>query len=57
VELLGRSNGMGFQLHSFFQLFDVASLLAYSFAFVAVIQLIEVLVLKPMDRQTQRWRR
>jgi NitT/TauT family transport system permease protein len=48
---------MGFQLHSFFQLFDVASLLAYSFAFVAVIQLIEVLVLKPMDRQTQRWRR
>lgn len=57
VELLGRSNGMGFQLHSFFQLFDVASLLAYSFAFVAVIQLIEVLVLKPMDRNTQRWRR
>ncbi len=57
VELLGRSNGMGYQLHLFFQLFDVASLLAYSFAFVAVIQLIELLLLKPMDRTTLRWRR
>lgn len=57
VELLGRSNGMGYQLHLFFQLFDVASLLAYSFAFIAVIQLIELVVLKPMDRKTQRWRR
>lgn len=57
VELLGRSNGMGYQLHLFFQLFDVASLLAYSFAFVAVIQLIEMLLLKPLDRASQRWRR
>lgn len=57
VELLGRSNGMGYQLHLFFQLFDVASLLAYSFAFVAVIQVIEVLLLKPLDRAAQRWRR
>ena len=57
VELLGRSNGMGYQLHIFFQLFDVASLLAYTFAFVAVIQLIELLLLKPLDRQSLRWRR
>jgi NitT/TauT family transport system permease protein len=57
VELLGRSNGMGYQLHLFFQLFDVASLLAYTIAFVAVIQLIEVLLLKPLDKKAQRWRR
>lgn len=57
VELLGRSNGMGYQLHLFFQLFDVASLLAYSFAFVAVIQLIELSLLKPLDRTSLRWRR
>jgi NitT/TauT family transport system permease protein len=57
VELLGRSNGMGYQLHLFFQLFDVASLLAYTVAFVAVIQLIEVLLLKPLDKKAQRWRR
>lgn len=57
VELLGRSNGMGYQLHIFFQLFDVASLLAYTIAFVAVIQLIEVLLLKPLDRKARSWRR
>jgi NitT/TauT family transport system permease protein len=57
VELLGRSNGMGYQLHLFFQLFDVASILAYTIAFVAIIQLIELIVLKPLDRKSQRWRR
>ncbi len=57
VELLGRSNGMGYQLHLFFQLFDVASILAYTIAFVGVIQLIELLVLKPLDKKALRWRR
>jgi len=57
VELLGRSDGMGYQLHIFFQLFDVASILAYTLAFVAIIQLIEILILKPLDRKARRWRR
>ena len=57
VELLGRSNGMGYQLHLFFQLFDVPSILAYTIAFVAVIQLIEVMILKPLDKKSLRWRR
>ena len=56
VELLGRSNGMGYQLHLFFQLFDVASILAYTIAFVAVIQMIELLILKPLDKKSMRWR-
>jgi NitT/TauT family transport system permease protein len=57
VELLGRSNGVGFQLYSFFQLFDVASLLAYTIAFVAIIQVLELMVLRPLDIKAQRWRR
>ncbi len=57
VELLGRSNGMGYQLHLFFQLFDVASILAYTLAFVAIIQSLEWLMLKPLDNKAQRWRR
>lgn len=57
VELLGRSNGMGYQLHLFFQMFDVASILAYTIAFVGVIQLIELIILKPLDRKALRWRR
>ena len=57
VEMLGRSDGMGYQLHLFFQLFDVASILAYTIAFVTLIQGIELLILKPLDKQAQRWRR
>jgi NitT/TauT family transport system permease protein len=57
VELLGRSNGMGYQLHLFFQMFNVAAIIAYTIAFVAVIQMIEALVLKPMDNRSKRWRR
>lgn len=57
VELLGRSDGMGYQLHLFFQMFDVAAILAYTIAFVAVIQLIEWLFLRPLDRLAWSWRR
>lgn len=57
VELLGRSNGVGYQLHLFFQLFDVASILAYTIAFVGVIQLIELIILKPLEKKALRWRR
>jgi NitT/TauT family transport system permease protein len=56
VELLGRSNGVGFQLHLFFQLFDVPSILAYTIAFVAVVQLIEVGLFNPLERRANRWR-
>lgn len=57
VELLGRSNGMGYQLHLFFQMFDVAAILAYALAFVAVVQCLELGILKPLDRHSRRWRR
>jgi NitT/TauT family transport system permease protein len=57
VELLGRSNGMGYQLHLYFQMFNVAGILAYTIAFVAVIQFIEAGILKPLDRRARRWRR
>ncbi len=56
VELLGRSNGMGYQLHLFFQWFDIASILAYTIAFVGVIQFIELAILKPIDTAAKRWR-
>lgn len=57
VELLGRSNGMGYQLHLFFQMFDVPSILAYTIAFAAVVQAVELLVLQPLDIRAKRWRR
>lgn len=57
VEVLGRSDGMGFQLHLFFQLFDVTSILAYTLAFVFVVQALELLVMRPLDAHALRWRR
>jgi NitT/TauT family transport system permease protein len=57
VELLGRSNGVGFQIYLYFQLFDVAAILAYTLAFVAIMLLIELLLVQPLERRATRWRR
>lgn len=56
VELLGRSNGVGFQLSTFFQFFDITSILAYTLAFAAVVLLIEAAVMRPLDNRLTRWR-
>ena len=56
VEFLGRSNGVGFQIHLYFQLFDVGMVLAYAFAFVAVMLVFEALVLRPLERHANMWR-
>jgi len=57
VELIGRSNGVGFQINVFFQFFDVAHILAYTIAFVVVIQMIEWFLLRPLELRATRWRR
>lgn len=57
VELLGRSDGVGFQLHLAFQMFDIAQILAYSFTFILIVQAIEWGILQPLERRSSRWRR
>ncbi|MDO6515394.1 MULTISPECIES: ABC transporter permease [unclassified Neptuniibacter] len=54
VELLGRSDGVGFQLGTFFHFFDIASILAYTLAFAAIILVIEGLLMRPLDRYIAR---
>lgn len=56
VELLGRSNGVGFQIHLHFQLFDVATILAYTLVFVAIMLAVEYLILQPIENHSRRWR-
>ncbi|HET8790254.1 MAG TPA: ABC transporter permease [Modicisalibacter sp.] len=56
VELLGRSNGVGFQLHTFYQFFDITSILAYTLAFAGVVLLIEASIMRPLERHLTRWR-
>jgi NitT/TauT family transport system permease protein len=56
VELLGRPNGVGFEIGIAFQLFDVTRLLAYALAFVAVMLVIETFLVQPLERHVSRWR-
>jgi len=56
VELLGRSDGVGFQLAVFFQFFDITNILAYSLAFISVVMAIELVFMAPIDRRLSEWR-
>jgi NitT/TauT family transport system permease protein len=56
VELLGRSNGVGFQLGIFFQFFDITGILVYTIAFAGIILFIEAVLMRPLDRYISRWR-
>jgi NitT/TauT family transport system permease protein len=56
VELLGRPNGVGFEIGTAFQLFDVTKILAYALTFVAVMLAIETFVVQPFERYVSRWR-
>jgi NitT/TauT family transport system permease protein len=57
VELLGRSDGVGFEIQLYFQLFDVTRILAYTIAFTIVIQAVEWGILQPLEARAGRWRR
>lgn len=56
VELLGRSDGVGFQLGTYFQFFDIEGILAYTFAFIFVILLFEAAIMRPLEQYLARWR-
>jgi NitT/TauT family transport system permease protein len=56
VEMLGRPNGVGFEIGAAFQLFDVTRILAYALAFIVVMLAIEALLVQPLERHVSRWR-
>jgi NitT/TauT family transport system permease protein len=56
VEFLGQSDGVGFMIHLRFQLFDIAGVLAYAVAFVAVMLVIDYALIQPWERRAARWR-
>ena len=56
VELLGRSDGIGFQLGTFFQFFDIEGILAYTLVFVLIILVFEAMVMRPLENHLARWR-
>ncbi|MBV9218654.1 MAG: ABC transporter permease [Methylobacteriaceae bacterium] len=56
VELIGRPNGVGFEIGTAFQLFDMPRILAYSCTFVLIMLAIETLLVQPLERRASRWR-
>ncbi len=56
VELLGRSDGIGFQLGIFFQFFDITGILAYTLVFATVVLLVEAFGMRPLERRLNVWR-
>ncbi len=56
VELLGRSDGIGFQLGIFFQFFDITGIIAYTVVFATVVLLVEALAMRPLERRLNAWR-
>lgn len=57
VELIGRPNGVGFVLGSAFSLFDMVRILSYAISFIIFMLLIESLLVQPLERRANRWRR
>ncbi len=56
AELLGRPNGVGFEIGVAFQLFDTPRLLAYALSFAAIVLLIETVLVQPFEVRVTRWR-
>ena len=56
VEFLGRSNGIGFQIHLYFQLFEIGYVMAYALSFVVFILILEWSVINVMERRATQWR-
>jgi NitT/TauT family transport system permease protein len=56
AELLGRPNGVGFEIGVAFQLFDLPLLFAYSLTFAGVVLAIEAVLVQPFEARVSRWR-
>jgi NitT/TauT family transport system permease protein len=56
VEFLGRSDGIGFQIHLYFQLFETRYVLAYALSFVFLMLALEYGALQTLERRATSWR-
>ena len=56
VELLCRSDGVGFHLYGFFPFFDIAGILAYTLVFVLLIIFVEFIIVRPFEKRISMWK-
>jgi NitT/TauT family transport system permease protein len=57
AELLGRTNGVGYEIYFYFQLFNMKGVLAYGLAMMIILALVDLAFVMLMRRATFRWRR
>lgn len=57
AELLGRTDGVGYMIYFYFQLFDMQGVLAYGLAMMIILALLDFGFVLMMRRSTFRWRR
>ena len=56
VELIGRSNGVGFQINFYFAQFDLARIMVYTLSFMVIIGFIEAFIIRPWETRARFWR-
>jgi NitT/TauT family transport system permease protein len=56
VELIGRPDGVGFQLFYWYQLADMPRVLAWTLLFTIIVLAIELLLIQPIERRLFAWR-
>lgn len=56
VELLGRSNGVGYQLNYWFQLYEMDQVIAWTGLFLIIVLSIELFILNPLEKKLFAWR-
>ena len=56
VELLGRSDGIGYRIEFYYQMFNMGAVLAHALLFLFIMLFIEVVLLGLLERRVFRWR-
>jgi NitT/TauT family transport system permease protein len=56
VELLGRSDGVGYRIEYYYQMFNMAEVLAHALLFLFIMLFIEIVLLGKLERHLFRWR-
>lgn len=57
VEQMGRSNGVGFSINHWYQMYNMGHVLSYSLAFILVMLIIEMILGKIVEPLLFRWQR
>jgi NitT/TauT family transport system permease protein len=56
VELLGRSDGIGYRIEYYYQMFNMSEVLAQALLFLFIMLFIEIVLLGKLERYLFRWR-